>query len=432
MDIDRVVAEVMRHRRSQGWLVGGTVRDRRLGRFSPDMDVVVDDDPEAVALDLAGRLGSPWFPLSIRHGAFRVMTPRGHVDVAGMQGADILDDLGRRDFTVNAMALSLVGEELLDPFDGCLHLRAGVLVAVSPLIFRADPLRLMRAARFCHVLDLRPDPALETLLRSESSLVLHAAAERVTSEIAATLAAGRAAVAVRLWEEFGLLSAILPEVGSVGGAEALETLDVLLSLPRLVLPSEQTGLLEERLSHPLDGVFSRPVALRLALLLHGLDPEAVAAVGRRLKLSSSMMSLLRTVSTVFSSGCCSKEGLRQAARPGRAQISFLWTAAPWEVEVLLLAAAVVSSGPAGELDLLGDEEPFRSPLRTLLATWAVRAMERQPPVDGDLIMAELGLEPGPHLGQVLREVHLAWEAGEARSASALLEVAHRASEAVGV
>ena len=158
------VADILRRRATQGWLVGGTVRDRESGGRSPDLDLVVADDPAAVAREIAGRLESPWFALSTRHGAYRVMGPEGHVDVAGLRGTGILDDLAQRDFTVNAMAVPVGAADgasadasadaspgalgLVDPFGGRAHLREKRLVAVSDRIFMDDPLRLMRAVRF--------------------------------------------------------------------------------------------------------------------------------------------------------------------------------------------------------------------------------------------------------------------------------------------
>ncbi len=205
------VAHILRRRRTQGWLVGGTVRDRESGGGSPDLDVVVADDPAAVAREIAGRLDSPWFALSARHGAYRVMGAEGHVDVAGIRGNGILDDLAQRDFTINAMAVPVDAPwgagDRIDPFGGWTHLHEKRLVAVSDRIFIDDPLRLVRAARFCHVLGLHLDPSLEVLLRSQAAVLLRAAPERVATEMALTLSGGSSAGAFRLWAELGLVGA---------------------------------------------------------------------------------------------------------------------------------------------------------------------------------------------------------------------------------
>ena len=85
----RVVAETLQHRGTQGWLVGGTVRDRELGRFSPDLDVVVADDPKPVAAQVAARLRRPWFALSKHFDAYRVLGEGGHIDIAALRGGGL-------------------------------------------------------------------------------------------------------------------------------------------------------------------------------------------------------------------------------------------------------------------------------------------------------------------------------------------------------
>ncbi len=228
----QAVADILRRRQAEGWLVGGSVRDRELGRYSPDLDVVVADDAAQVAAEVARVLRIPWFALSERHPAYRVMGPEGHLDVAALRGGGILDDLGERDFTVNAMAVPVGAEGIIDPFNGLAHLRQRRLVAVSERIFVDDPLRLMRAARFSHVLGLQPDASLTLSMKEQASLLAGVAAERVATEMALTLAGGRAADAVRLWHDLGLLEMVLPEVVAserlVPTIALLEALDDLL------------------------------------------------------------------------------------------------------------------------------------------------------------------------------------------------------------
>ena len=216
-----VVAAVLREHDAQGWLVGGSVRDRELGRFSPDIDVVVTGDACAISRGVARSLGVPWFALSDEFRAYRVVGEASHVDVAAVRGGDILTDLGERDFTVNAMALP-IGDggslgDLIDPFAGLADLRAMRLRAVSERVFSDDPLRLMRAARFAHVFGLQFDPTLRQAVHKQAAEIERAAPERTLTEMILTLDAGRAGDAVRLWEGLGLLRALVPEVGGTRG-----------------------------------------------------------------------------------------------------------------------------------------------------------------------------------------------------------------------
>lgn len=411
----QVLTDTLRHRGIEGWLVGGTVRDRELGRLSPDLDVVVVGDPADIAREVAARLKSPWFALSARHGAYRVVGPEGHVDLARMRGDAIADDLAHRDFTMNAMAIPVAGGCLVDPFNGRMHLRDGLLVGVSDSIFRDDPLRLMRAARFCHLLGLRLDAHLRRQLQSQSGYLVRSAPERVISEIALTLDAGDSAAAVRLWEDLGLLQTLLPQVSSVEAVAVLEELDRMLIHLECLAP-DAADVMARRMRQPLDGVFSRPAALRLAALVCKVSPDRIGALGRDMKLSVPMLSLLRKVAECFSGGTCGDTALRAAVAHRRSAVLFLWQIAPWEPEVIIIAAsaaaAKVSSGSVASTDT----DPL-APSRSLMMLWAERALQGvpQPPLDGGVLMSELRLCPGPALGHILREVRLAWEAGETKT-----------------
>src|ERR1700734_1039879 len=117
----------------RGWLVGGAVRDRALGREVADLDVVVEGDPEEAARAIAraaraaGGGGAACFALSERFGAWRVVA-REHswqVDVEQLRGGSVEADLTLRDFTVNAVAEPLEGGAPLDPLGGLDDLRLG-------------------------------------------------------------------------------------------------------------------------------------------------------------------------------------------------------------------------------------------------------------------------------------------------------------------
>jgi tRNA nucleotidyltransferase/poly(A) polymerase len=482
----KAVAEILGRRGTAGWLVGGSVRDRLLGSYSPDLDIVVSDDAVSVAEQLAETLRSPWFALSGRHPAYRILGTDGHVDVAEVRG-DILTDLGLRDFTVNAMAVPVESAAsdgwpsagggrgaagasvargastasapalgiltVLDPFGGMAHLQARRLVPVSKHIFADDPVRLMRAPRFCHTLGLRLDADLARTIREQATSLAGAAAERIVSEMCLTFAVGRAADAARLWDELGLLTVVLPELGAGGGSRAsagrpdgvpavgaavradrsatlslLERLDVILERPAEGFP-EAEDLLAARLAKPIDGAVTRPVGLRLAGLTYGLGANDVRALCRRLKLSGAMDSLLGAIAKVSSPKASNGKGkvtrprsLRESlpgdAAVGRPAVVFLWDAAPWEPEAIVLAAAAD-----------GGRDTAISAARRLMSLYARRAAGRtQPlPLDGDTLMRELGLEPGPTLGRALHEARLAWEAGEVRTAGEALSVARGAA-----
>jgi Poly A polymerase head domain len=166
----------------EAWVVGGAVRDQLLGREVIDLDIACAD-PKRAARAFARRSGGAPFPLSERHGAWRVALDRGRtVDFTPLPDG-IEQDLATRDFTINAIAVPLHGGEPVDPHGGLADLEAGRLRAVSPTIFEDDPLRLLRAVRLEEELGAELDLETEELVRRHADLVTRPAGERVLAEL---------------------------------------------------------------------------------------------------------------------------------------------------------------------------------------------------------------------------------------------------------
>jgi hypothetical protein len=167
----------------EAWVVGGAVRDELLGRPVVDLDVACRD-PERAARAFARRSGGAVFPLSVHHGGWRVALGEGRtVDFTPLHGGSIEADLATRDFTVNAIAVPLAGGEALDQHGGRADLERRLIRAVSPAVFEADPLRLLRAVRLEDELGFRLEPETERLVREQAGLVGRPAGERILDEL---------------------------------------------------------------------------------------------------------------------------------------------------------------------------------------------------------------------------------------------------------
>jgi hypothetical protein len=198
------------------WVVGGAVRDEMLGREVIDLDVACAD-PQDAARAYARRSGGAPFPLSERHGAWRVALDGGRtVDFTPLPNG-IEQDLATRDFTMNAIAVPLAGGAPVDPHGGLADLEARRLRAVSPAIFEDDPLRLLRAVRLEEELGAELDPETEELVRRHASLVTKPAGERILAELERLQPRGF----FRL-HELGLLE---PLGGSLDGFARVQLLD---------------------------------------------------------------------------------------------------------------------------------------------------------------------------------------------------------------
>jgi hypothetical protein len=197
----------------EAWVVGGAVRDELLGRPLVDLDIACRD-PQAAARRFARSTGGAPFPLSERHGAWRVAFPDGRtVDFTPLRNG-IEADLATRDFTINAVARPLAGGEPVDPLGGVPDLERGVLRGVAPTIFEDDPLRLLRAVRLEDELDLRLDDETERLIREHAPLVDRPAGERILAELLRLSARG-----FRRLDELRLLAPLGGSVERLSGLE---------------------------------------------------------------------------------------------------------------------------------------------------------------------------------------------------------------------
>ena len=199
------------------WVVGGALRDELLGREVVDVDVACAD-PELAARLYARLAGGAVFPLSERHGAWRVAFRAGStVDFTPLHGETIEDDLATRDFTVNAMARPLEGGDLVDPLGGEADLAASRLRAVKASIFDDDPLRLLRAVRLEDELGFLLDEETETLVRDSAERAVDPAGERILGELERMSPDGL--------RRAGALGLLAPLGGELDGLERVDLVD---------------------------------------------------------------------------------------------------------------------------------------------------------------------------------------------------------------
>lgn len=209
-------------------LVGGPVRDLFLGRTSPDLDFTTDATPDEIIsavsrwADAHWDIGRDFGTIGIRKGddTIEVTTYRAEAyDPESRKpevrfGRDLGDDLVRRDFTVNSMALKLPSFELVDPHGGVRDLYAGQLrtPATPEESFSDDPLRMMRAARFASQLGLDVAEGVRGAMTAMAERISIVSAERVREELVKLIIGDHPRAGVDLLVETGLAEIVLPEV----------------------------------------------------------------------------------------------------------------------------------------------------------------------------------------------------------------------------
>ena len=222
----------------QVYLVGGYVRDLLMQRSSRDIDLMVEGDGIAFAEGLARQLKlGPVVPYAdfgtalIAGGETRIEVATARSEIYSsdsrkpeVKPASLLSDLSRRDFTINALAVSLSGEEygrLSDPYGGLRDMQAGILkTPLDPdVTFSDDPLRMLRAARFAAQLDFSIDPAIRASMERQAGRMEIVSWERVTEEIMKLLSADRPSIGFYILKETGLLREVFPELDVMSGVE---------------------------------------------------------------------------------------------------------------------------------------------------------------------------------------------------------------------
>jgi len=264
------------------YLVGGSVRDALLGRDVSDLDFTTDARPEAVLALLEGWAEAVW-DTGIAFGTVGARRHGETVEITTFRadaydrvtrnpivafGHTIDDDLVRRDFTVNAMAVQLTGSErrFVDPRGGLAALAAGVLdtPAAPEASFADDPLRMMRAARFVSQLGLTPTPRVVEAMTAMAGELSRITRERVQTELSKLILGRYPRRGIEQMVDTGLAELVLPEVPAMRLAvdEHMQHKDVYV---------HSLVVMEQAIDRETDGP---DLVLRLAALLHDIGKPA--------------------------------------------------------------------------------------------------------------------------------------------------------------
>jgi tRNA nucleotidyltransferase (CCA-adding enzyme) len=359
------------------YLVGGAVRDVLMGEPNFDIDIAVEGDGIALGEALAEALGGRVVPHD-RFGTAIVVYDGGRVDVATartefydspgalptVEQASIRQDLYRRDFTINAMAASLKGEDfgrLVDYFGGLRDLENGVVRVLHNLSFIDDPTRIFRAIRYENRYGLSMDAHTLSLAKAcvEMNLVGELSSARLRDELQALLSEARVDDSVRRLAELGIDRAIHPHLAA--DEESLELIEALDRAREELAPATPAW------------------RLRLGVLARRLPPDELYEWFERLKLRRRDADRIADAVAV---------GPRLPELLGKTE------------EPAAVRAVVEPHDPDGALfayALAG--EPARSRLERYFADFRQVGLE----ISGD-DLARLGLQESPRVGAILDEL----------------------------
>ena len=384
----------------QAYLVGGAIRDALLHRPVTDWDIATSAPPSEIRSlfhDIRNFSLSHQTVTIVDSGKlYEVTTLRG----SGNSGNTVLEDLGHRDFTIDAMAYDTARKILLDPAEGGKDLAGRIVRAVGDPYerFREDPVRLLRAVRIANELGFSMDTGTMESLRDMSNQLGLAALERIRDELMKILLSGNPSRGFRLMKRSGLLSELIPEL--LEGDKKRQR------------PPHKYTILRHTME-TLDRVEPEPV-MRLTALFHDI---AKPRVRRRIKgefrffghaeagalLASEVMERL-----MISRGVAERvvNLIRHhmvdydPAWGDGAVRRFIRRVGPGDVDLLLSfrKADIMAHGTQGKgINLISGLEKR---VGDLMKKDFVRDT-RDLAVDGNAVMDILGLSPGPDVGRVL-------------------------------
>ena len=416
-------------------LVGGPIRDAFLDRTSPDLDFTTDARPDRI-LELVRPLASAHWDVGRAFGTIAARIAGATVEITTYRsesyddgsrkpevafGDDLESDLARRDFTVNAMALRLPERVLVDPSGGIADLMARTLRTPSSpdVSFGDDPLRMLRAARFSSQLGFQVTPEVRDAMTRLAARLEIVSAERIRSELDRLLASESPRAGLQLLVDTGIADLVLPELPALRLTVDAEHRHKDVYEHSLTVLEQAIELQGQRRRAVGEDDGEPDLVLRIAALLHDIgkpatrrfepggavtfhhhDVVGASMAKRRLKAlrfdndtTARVASLIELHQRFFgyTEGAWTDSAVRRYVRDAGDQLEQLH---------ILTRADVTTRNRRKAERLAHAYDDLETRIAELAAQEEMQAV--RPDLDGEQIMAVLGVPPGRVVGEAYR------------------------------
>ena len=469
------------------YLVGGAVRDMMLNRLSHDLDFALPSNGISVARRVADALKADFMVLDDERDTGRVIVTetdgtRTFLDFATYRGNSLEDDLRARDFTINAIAYDLRASTIIDPLNGASDLRAKIIRACSQTSFTNDSVRILRAVRQAAAFNFKIELGTRKLMKQAAHLLPNVSPERIRDELFKVLEGPKPDASMRALEMLGVFPYLLLELSAMKGVEQSpphiydvweHTLNVLQYLEE-ILATLNIGHLSKKTKDPLtdwlndhlgkyQGKFaahfnkslntdrSVRAALFFAALYHDVEKPNTKSVdeagrirffdhdikgaemasqrGQAFNLSNDEIERIKKiVKNHMRFHFFTNRLEKEQEEPSRKAIyRFFRDSGEAGVDLVLLGLADLRGTRGPQLT----EKTWKTALdiaRIFLENYFEKPEETITPprlLNGNELMNELNLEPGPIIGQLLEAIREGQATGDIKTREQAIEFAHK-------
>jgi len=429
LDMARLAGDLGKKENIRVYIVGGVVRDLILNKKIQDLDLMVEGDGILFARKLAAIIGVKKIVPFEKFGTALIPNKLFQIEVASsrvekykessrspskIKFASLKDDLKRRDFTINAMAMDIHPEtfgDVFDPFDGKSDLKKGLLK--TPLepdkTFSDDPLRMMRAAYFSSKLNFKIDSKCRSSIISQSGRIKIVSWERVRDEFIKILNTPKPSVGLVILQKTGLMKTIFPEIDIMYDMKQspewhhkdifAHTLQVVDNTANL---TEKMEIRFAALVHDIAKPITRKIDPKKGYTFHGHDAigeKMLNKVAKRMRLSNHLTKYLKKLTLLH---------LRPIAlvksEVTDSAVRRLMVSAGDELEdlMILCRADITTKNPRLVNKYLNNFDIVEQKMKVVLDKDSAKKF--QSPIRGHEIMKIFGIEEGKEIGVIKKSI----------------------------